>query len=62
MESSDAAAYRLGFLIGAAARGADQAAGLQEELANRVAGAAGQDGGPRRAALLRGRAAGRRDG
>jgi hypothetical protein len=62
MSSSDAAAYRLGFLIGATARGAAQAGGLQEELANRVAGTAGLDGGPRRVALLRGRAAGRRRG
>src|SRR5215207_1179356 len=36
---------------------------LQEELANRVAGAAaGLDGGPRRTPLLRGRAAGRAGG
>jgi hypothetical protein len=62
MPESEAAAYRLGFLIGASERGARQAAGLQEELANRIAGAAGADGGPRRAALLRGRAAGRRRG
>lgn len=62
MRTSEAAAYRLGFLIGATSRGADQAAGLQGELANRVAGAAGLDGGPHRAALLRGRAAGRRGG
>jgi hypothetical protein len=61
--SSDAAAFQLGFLIGAVNRGAAQAAGLQEELANRIAGtAAGLDGGPRRAALLRGRAAGQRGG
>jgi len=63
MRSSDAAAFQLGFLIGAVDRGAAQAAGLQEELANRIAGtAAGLDGGPRRAALLRGRAAGQRGG
>jgi hypothetical protein len=62
MRTSDAAAFQLGFLIGATARGAAQAAGLQEELANRVAGAAGLDGGPRRATLLHGRAAGRRNG
>ncbi len=62
MHSSDAAAFQLGFLIGATDRGAGQAAGLQGELANRVAGAAGLDGGPRRALLLRGRAAGRRRG
>lgn len=58
MRASDAAALQLGFLIGAVERGADQAAGLQGDLANRVAGAAGPDGGPRRALLLRGRAAG----
>jgi hypothetical protein len=63
MRTSEAAAYQLGFLIGAVDRGASQAAGLQDELANRVAGAAaGLDGGPRRALLLRGRAAGRQGG
>jgi hypothetical protein len=63
MRASDAAAFQLGFLIGATDRGASQAAGLQDELANRVAGtAAGLDGGPQRALLLRGRAAGRRGG
>ncbi|HKG03021.1 MAG TPA: hypothetical protein VKB03_07555 [Conexibacter sp.] len=63
MRSSDAAAFQLGFLIGAVDRGAAQAAGLQEELANRIAGtAAGLDDGPGRAALLRGRAAGQRGG
>lgn len=61
--ASDAAAFQLGFLIGAVDRGAAQAAGLQGELANRIAGAAsGFGSGPRRALLLRGRAAGRRDG
>ncbi|HEV7774543.1 MAG TPA: hypothetical protein VGO48_14775 [Conexibacter sp.] len=63
MRSSDDAAFQLGFLIGAVDRGTKQAAGLQEELANRIAGtAAGLDGGPRRVALLRGRAAGQRSG
>jgi len=62
MRRSNAAAYQLGFLIGATGRGAAQAAGLQGELANRIAGAAPPDGGPRRALLLRGRAAGRRSG
>ncbi|HET6448217.1 MAG TPA: hypothetical protein VFG31_03835 [Conexibacter sp.] len=62
MRASDAAALQLGFLIGAVDRGAAQAAGLQDELAHRIAGAAGPDGGPRRALLLRGRAAGRRHG
>lgn len=62
MRTSDAAAFRLGFLIGAIDRGARQAAGLQGDLANRIAGAAPPDGGPRRAALMRGRAAGLRGG
>jgi hypothetical protein len=62
MRSSDDAALQLGFLIGAVERGAAQAAGLQGELANRIAGAAPPDGGSRRALLLRGRAAGRRHG
>lgn len=62
MRASDAAAVQLGFLIGAADRGAGQAAGFQGELANRIAGAAPSDGGPRRALLMRGRAAGRRHG
>jgi hypothetical protein len=62
MRSSDAAALQLGFLIGAADRGAAQAAGLQGELANLVAGAVPADGGQRRALLLRGRAAGRGHG
>jgi len=58
MRTSDAAAFQLGFLIGATDRGAAQAAGLQGELANRIAGAAPPDGGPRRPLLMRGRAAG----
>ena len=62
MRTSDAAAFELGFLIGATARGATQAAGLQGDLANRIAGAAPPDGGPRRALLMRGRAAGLRGG
>lgn len=62
MRTSDAAAFQLGFLIGATNRGAAQAAGLQGDLANRVAGAAPPDGGPRRALLMRGRAAGLRGG
>lgn len=62
MRTSDAAAYELGFLIGATARGSAQAAGLQDDLAHRVAGSAGPDGGPRAATLLRGRAAGLRAG
>jgi hypothetical protein len=62
MRTSDAAAFQLGFLIGATNRGAAQAAGLQGDLANRIAGAAPPDGGPRRALLMRGRAAGLRGG
>jgi hypothetical protein len=62
MHASDEAAFQLGFLIGATDRGTAQAAGLQGDLANRIAGAAPPDGGPHRAMLLRGRAAGRRDG
>ena len=62
MRTSDAAAFQLGFLIGATDRGTGQAAGLQDDLANRIAGAAPPDGGPRRAQLMRGRAAGLRGG
>jgi hypothetical protein len=62
MRSSDAAALQLGFLIGATERGAAQAAGMQADLANRVAGAAALEGGTRRAVLLRGRAAGQQRG
>jgi hypothetical protein len=62
MRTSDAAAFQLGFLIGATDRGTAQAAGFQGDLANRIAGAAPPDGGPRRALLLRGRAAGLRGG
>jgi hypothetical protein len=62
MHASEDAAFQLGFLIGATERGAASTAGFQGELADRMAGAAGIDGGPRRAAVLRGRAAGRRGG
>ena len=62
MRTSDAAAFQLGFLVGATDRGAAQAAGLQGDLANRIAGAAPPDGGPRRVLLMRGRAAGLRGG
>jgi hypothetical protein len=58
----DEAAFQLGFLIGATGRGADEASGFQDELAHRIAGAASIDGGSRRAHLMRGRVAGRRDG
>jgi hypothetical protein len=62
MHTSDAAAFQLGFLIGATDRGAAQAGGFQGDLANRIAGAAPPDSGPRRALLMRGRAAGLRGG
>lgn len=63
MRANDDAAFQLGFLIGAVDRGAQQAAGLQDELANRIAGTAtGLDHGPHRVLLLRGRAAGRARG
>jgi hypothetical protein len=62
MDTSSDAAFQLGFLIGATARGSDSTAGFQGDLADRIANAAGLDGGPHRAALLRGRDAGRRDG
>lgn len=62
MRASEDAAFQLGFLIGATERGAASTAGFQGELADRMAGAAEIDGGPRRAALLRGRAAGRTRG
>jgi hypothetical protein len=63
MHDGDAdAALQLGFLIGAATRGSARAAGFQSDLVDRIANAAGLDGGPHRAALLRGRAAGRRRG
>ena len=62
MDASEDAAFELGFLIGATARGSASTAGFQGDLADRITGAAGLDGGPHRAALLRGRAAGRRDG
>jgi hypothetical protein len=62
LHASAAASVQLGFLIGAAERGAAHTPGVQTELAARIAGAAGLDGGPRRAALLHGRRAGRRRG
>lgn len=64
MAASDAVALRLGYLIGAAERGAATTPGVQAELAQRLRAAPGFDGGPRarRAALLRGLAAGRRGG
>jgi hypothetical protein len=64
MPGSDAAAVQLGYLIGAAQRGAGETPGVQTELASRLAEVPGFDGGPpaRRGALARGRAAGRRGG
>lgn len=61
---SDRVAFQLGFLMGATERGASQTSGVQSELSTRIGQAAGIDGGPvaRRRALVRGRAAGRRDG
>lgn len=58
------AALQLGFLMGATERGAQRTAGVQAELAQRIAQTAGFDGGARgqRATLARGRSAGRRDG
>lgn len=64
MAASEEAALQLGYLIGATERGAARTPGVQAELAQRMAAVPGFDGGPRarRAALLRGRAAGRHDG
>ena len=64
LASSELAAFQLGFLMGATERGAAQTNGVQGELDARIGQAAGIDGGPpaRHGALLRGRAAGRRDG
>lgn len=61
---SDAAALRLGFLIGAARRGAARTSGLHEELLRRLENSTGLDGTPpaRRAAYRRGLAAGRAGG
>jgi hypothetical protein len=58
---SDAAAFQLGYLIGAAERGAAHTGGVGSELTTRMRAAAALDGVPasRRSALLRGRAAGR---
>lgn len=56
------AALELGFLAGAVARGSARTAGFQSDLADRIAGTATFGNGARRAALLRGRAAGRARG
>jgi hypothetical protein len=60
--AAEQAALQLGFLIGATTRGSARTAGFQGDLVDRIANAAGLDGGPHRAALLRGREAGRRRG
>jgi len=61
---SDAAAQRLGFLVGATRRGAERTNGLQIELARRLEQVVGLDGPPRarRPAYLRGVRAGRDHG
>lgn len=61
---SDAAAVRLGYLVGATERGARHTNGVGAELVNRMNGVLGLSGGPpaRRAAFARGRAAGLSDG
>jgi hypothetical protein len=60
MPRSDAAAVRLGFLVGAVRRGARKTNGVQLELVRRLEQVAGVGGppGPRRAAYRRGMAAG----
>jgi hypothetical protein len=57
---SDVAALRLGYLVGAARRGARTTSGIHEELVRRLEQAAGLDGAPpaHRAAYRRGLAAG----
>ncbi len=62
--ASDAAALRLGYLVGATERGAERTNGIHAELVNRMDNALGIDGAPRarRAAFARGRAAGRAAG
>ena len=61
---SDAAAVQLGYLVGAAQRGAQRTQGIGLELQRRLEQAIGLDGPPRarRAAYERGLAAGRRSG
>ena len=60
MPRSDAAALRLGFLVGAVRRGASKTNGVQLEMVRRLDQVAGVGGppGPRRAAYRRGMAAG----
>jgi hypothetical protein len=64
MPRSDAAALRLGYLVGAARRGASRTSGLHAELIRRLENSTGLDGAPgaRRAAYRRGFAAGRAGG
>jgi hypothetical protein len=64
LPSSDRAALELGYLVGAARRGALHTNGIHEELVRRLEQAAGVSGAPaaRRATYERGVAAGRRDG
>jgi hypothetical protein len=62
--SSDRAAIRLGYLIGATRRGAERTNGIHAELVRRLEQSVGVDGPPaaRRAAFERGLAAGARTG
>lgn len=61
---SDTAALRLGYLIGAARRGARHTSGIHEELVRRLEQTVGVDGPPpsRRRPFKRGLAAGARNG
>jgi hypothetical protein len=64
LAGSDAAALRLGYLVGATRRGASRTSGIHDELVRRLEQSTGLDGAPpaRRAAYRRGLAAGRRLG
>jgi hypothetical protein len=64
MPRSDAAALRLGYLVGATHRGAAGTSGLHSELIRRLENSTALDGAPpaRRAAYRRGYAAGRSGG
>ena len=61
---SDASALRLGYLVGATARGASTTNGIHQELVRRLQQSAGLEGAPRahRGAYRRGLASGRRGG
>lgn len=61
---SNAAALQLGYLVGAAEKGAGRTQGIGLELSRRLEQAIGVNGppAPRKAAYARGLAAGRRDG